>query len=128
MINLLRVLSLLCILILSNSCENSFEPGKDSFSGFWNATEVAQHFWLDDLGDSLAGFGQIGIANTSGYIQWIDATVSGNLSGDQVSLIFMNDNITSSFSGTATDKNNLSGKWIILGDTLDVNYTKRIRN
>ena len=41
------------------SCDSTTEPESETLTAFWQAKEVAQHFWLDHIrADSVSGFGQ----------------------------------------------------------------------
>ena len=119
---------LLVFLILLGlvACDNSTEPEPESLVGFWQAREIAQHFWLDQFSDSLSGFGQIGFANNLGLIEWKSLTVEGNTDGSNISLhISFSDSLTS-FVGKVISVYRIEGEWYFAGDTLQIQYNKRI--
>ena len=111
-----------------SACEDTVEPSPESYVGFWKAEEISQHFWLDENIDSLTGFGQIARVNSSGFVEWIQTDVSGNVVGTDVSLTISFSNTTTIFEGQIISDDKFIGFWIAEGDTINVTYNKRTRD
>jgi len=80
---------ILIVTLMILSCYSTTEPDPETLTGFWQAKEVAQHFWLDHIrADSVSGFGQVGIANNLGLVEWLPMSVKGNITGSDISLQF----------------------------------------
>jgi len=121
----MRVIFLAMLVLIMVGCENSWESTSESLVGFWQAREIAQHFWLDQYSDSISGFGQVGFANDFGLVEWKSLTVEGNTDGSNISLLIFFSDSTTSFSGKVISDDRFEGEWYIQGDTLQVQYNKR---
>ena len=111
------------------SCDSSTEPDPETLTGFWQAKEVAQHFWLDHIrADSVSGFGQVGIANDLGLVEWLPMSVKGNITGSDISLQFTLSDSVNVFNGEVKTVRNFTGLWKAANDTISVTYNKRITN
>jgi hypothetical protein len=119
-------LSIIPSLIFLISCENNVEPVPETFTGFWKAEELSQHFWLDENIDSLSGFGQIAKVNNSGIIEWIPIEVQGNVTGANILLTITYEEFTSNFSGSVINTEKFIGTWEAEGELIPVTYYKRI--
>jgi hypothetical protein len=109
------------------SCDSTTESEPQTLTGFWQAKEVAQHFWLDHIrADSVSGFGQLGKANNSGIIEWLPITVEGNIVGTDISLWYTISDSTTVFNGQIITVNNFHGLWEISNDTISITYNKRV--
>jgi len=109
------------------SCDSTTESEPQTLTGFWQAKEVAQHFWLDHIrADSVSGFGQLGKANNSGIIEWLPITVEGNIGGTDISLWYTISDSTTVFNGQINTVNNFHGLWEISNDTISITYNKRV--
>ena len=124
----MKYISIFVISLIIISCDsNTTESEPQTLTGFWNAREVAQHFWLDHIRtDSVSGFGQLGIANKSGIIEWLPMTVEGKIVGNDISLLYIFSDSTSVFNGEIITVNHFYGLWKIAHDTIYVTYNKRI--
>ncbi len=124
----MKYISIFVISLIIISCDNNTtESEPQTLTGFWNAREVAQHFWLDHIRtDSVSGFGQLGIANNLGIIEWLPMTVEGKIVGNDISLLFILSDSTSVFNGEIITVNHFYGLWEIANDTIYVTYNKRI--
>ena len=124
----MKYISIFVISLIIISCDNNTtESEPQTLTGFWNAREVAQHFWLDHImADSVSGFGQLGIANNLGIIEWLPMTVEGKIVGNDISLLYILSDSTSVFNGEIITVNHFYGLWEIANDTIYVTYNKRI--
>jgi hypothetical protein len=124
----MKYISIFVISLIIISCDNNTtESEPQTLTGFWNAREVAQHFWLDHIRtDSVSGFGQLGIANNFGIIEWLPMTVEGKIVGNDISLLYILSDSTSVFNGEIITVNHFYGLWEIANDTIYVTYNKRI--
>ena len=118
---------IIIIPLLIISCESTTEPDPETLTGFWQAKEVAQHFWLDQIqSDSLSGFGQLGIPGNLGLIEWVPITVRGNIIGSNISLWFIFPDSVNVFSGKIYSERNFLGLLEVANDTISVTYNKRV--
>ena len=109
------------------SCDSTTESDPETLTGFWQAKEVSQHFWLDHISaDSVSGFGQLAITNNLGIVEWLPMTVEGNIIGSDISLQFTLSDSMNVFNGEISTIRNFLGLWIIANDTISVTYNKRI--
>ena len=109
------------------ACESSTESDPENLTGFWQAKEVAQHFWLEQIqSDSLSGFGQLAIFSNLELVEWAPITVSGSISGSDISLWFTFPDSVNFFNGKIYSERNLLGELVIANDTITVSYNKRI--
>ena len=109
------------------SCDSTTEQDPETLTGFWQAKEIAQHFWLDHIrADSVSGFGQVGISNDLGIVEWLPMTVEGNLTGSDISLQFTVSDSMNFFNGEIMTVRNFLGLWQVSNDTLSITYNKRI--
>ena len=121
-----KIIILLVSLIIA-ACESSTESDPENFTGFWQAKEVAQHFWLEQIrSDSLSGFGQLGISGNLGLVEWVPISVNGTISGSDITLWFIFPDSANVFSGKIYSERNLLGELVIANDTITVSYNKRI--
>jgi len=76
----MKYIVILVVSLIIISCDSTTETEPQTLTGFWQAKEVAQHFWLDHIrADSISGFGQIGKVNNLGIIEWLPMTVEGKI-------------------------------------------------
>lgn len=124
----MKYIAIFIVLMIIISCDsNTTESEPQTLTGFWNAREVAQHFWLDHIRtDSVSGFGQLGVANNIGIIEWLPMTVEGKIVGNDISLLFIFSDSTTVFNGEIITVNHFYGLWEIANDTISVTYNKRI--
>ena len=109
------------------ACESTTESDPESLTGFWQANEVAQHFWLEQIqSDSLSGFGQLGIPSNLGLVIWEPITIRGNMLGNDISLSFTLPDSVYVFEGKINSERNFLGKLVNANDTISVSYDKRI--
>ena len=123
----MKYISIFVISLIIISCDsNTTESEPQTLSGFWNAREVAQHFWLDHIRtDSVSGFGQLGIANKSGIIEWLPMTVEGKIVGNNILLLYTLSDSASVFNGEIITVNKIHGLWEISNDMISITYNKR---
>ena len=115
------------VLLIVISCDSTTESDPETLTGFWQAKEVSQHFWLDHISaDSVSGFGQLAITNNLGIVEWLPMTVEGNIIGSDISLQFTLSDSMNVFNGEIFTIRNFLGLWIIANDTISVTYNKRI--
>ena len=123
----MKNLVILSVSLIIISCESTTESEPETLTGFWQAKEVAQHFWLEHIqSDSLSGFGQLGIAGNLGLVEWVPITVRGNIEGSDISLLFTFPDSVNVFSGKIYSERNFLGLLEIANDTISVIYNKRI--
>jgi hypothetical protein len=123
----MRYLLLLAIGLHIVSCDSTTESDPETLTGFWQAKEVAQHFWLDHISaDSVSGFGQVGIANEIGLVEWLPITVEGKITGNNISLLFTVSDSTNVFNGEIITVRNFLGLWNVDSYIFSVAYNKRI--
>jgi len=124
----MKYIAIFIVSMIIISCDsNTTESEPQTLTGFWNAREVAQHFWLDHIRtDSVSGFGQLGIANNLGIIEWLPMTVEGKIVGNDISLLYIFSDSTTVFNGEIITVNHFYGLWEIANDTIYVTYNKRI--
>ena len=123
----MKYLTILFSVLMIISCDSTTESEPESMTGFWQAKEVAQHFWLEHIrSDSLTGFGQLGVSGNLGIVEWVPITVGGNIIGNDISLWFTLSDSTNIFNGEIFTARNFYGLWVIASDTITVTYNKRI--
>ena len=109
------------------SCGSASEQDSEKLTGFFQAKEVAQHFWLDHItADSISGFGQVGISNNLEIVEWLPMTFVGKITRNYISLLFTVSISTNVFNGEIITVRNFIGLWEIASNTLPVKYNKRI--
>jgi len=124
----MKYILILFVSLMIISCDSVTESEPQTLTGFWEAEEVAQHFWLDHiLADSVSGFGQLAKTNNLGIIEWLPITVEGIIVGNDISLWFTLSDSTSVFNGNIITANKIHGLWEISNDTISVTYNKRTR-
>jgi hypothetical protein len=125
----MKLLMVILVSLIIVSCDSTTESDPETLTGFWQAKEIAQHFWLDHIkADSVSGFGQVGISNDVGLVEWLPITVEGKITGSDISLQITVSDSTNAFNGEIITVRNFLGLWEIANDTISVTYNKRVTN
>jgi hypothetical protein len=123
----MKYIVIFVIFLIIISCDSTTESEPQTLTGFWQAKEVAQHFWLDHIrADSVSGFGQLGKVNNLGILEWLPMNVEGKIVGNDISLWYTFSDSTTVFNGNINRVNNFHGLWEISNDTIFITYNKRI--
>jgi len=122
----MKYIVIFVISLMIISCDSTTESESQTLTGFWEAKEVAQHFWLDHfMTDSVSGFGQLAQVNNLGIIEWLPITVEGKIAGNDISLWFTLSDPASVFNGEIITVNKIHGLWEISNDMISITYNKR---
>jgi len=123
----MKYLMIISVSLMFISCDSTTESDPETLTGFWQAKEVSQHFWLDQISvDSVSGFGQIAITNNLGIVEWLPMTVEGNIIGSDILLQFTISDSMNVFNGKIFTVRNFLGLWEISNEMISVTYNKRI--